>query len=61
MAFTFACKDAGVDCAYVAQGETMDEVMAEAAEHAKAVHGYTDEQLNDPKMMETMKELVKQS
>ncbi len=61
MGFTLACKDAGVDCPYIARGETMDEVFADAAKHGKDIHGYTDEQLKDPKMMEMMKALVKQT
>ena len=36
-------------CPYVAQGENMEELMADLGKHAKEVHGYTDEQLQDPK------------
>ena len=60
MAYTFACKDAGVDCTFVARGETMDEVFASAVNHAKEVHGYTDEQLKDPETVEMMKKVVKE-
>ena len=59
MAYTIACRDAGVACDYVAKGETEEEVMSEAAKHVKAVHGYTDEQLNDPKFVEDTKKLIK--
>ncbi|UCH32107.1 MAG: DUF1059 domain-containing protein [Candidatus Bathyarchaeota archaeon] len=38
----------------------MDELRADLANHAKTVHGYTDEQLKDPKMMEAVKAAVKQ-
>ena len=61
MAYTLACRDAGVDCPYVARGETIEELFEEAAKHVKEVHGYTDEQLNDPKSKEEMKALVKQT
>ena len=61
MGFTLACKDTGVDCPHIVEGETMDEIFADAAKHAKDVHGYTDEQLKDPKMMEMMKALVKET
>jgi len=61
MAYTLACKDAGVDCPYVARGETTEELFEEASKHLKEVHGYTDEQLNDPKMIEEMKKLTKQT
>ncbi len=60
MGMTLACKDLGVECPYVAHGETMDDLMADMGPHAKEVHSYTDEQLNDPKMMETVKAKVKQ-
>ena len=59
MAKIFACRDTGIACDYVARGETIDELNAEIAKHAKEVHGYTDEQLSDPKMVEMIKSLIK--
>lgn len=59
MAMTFTCKDVGVDCPYVARGETEEELMADIAKHAKEVHGYTDEQLKDPEMMKKVKAAIK--
>jgi predicted small metal-binding protein len=59
VAKTFACKDVGVDCPYVARGETEQEVMAAVSKHAKKVHGYTDEQLKDPAMMKKIKAAIK--
>ena len=50
----------GVACPFVAKGETMDEMMEVAVKHVKADHGYTDEQLNDPKMQEEIKAAVKE-
>ncbi|MDH4268725.1 MAG: DUF1059 domain-containing protein [Dehalococcoidia bacterium] len=62
MAYTLACRDAGeTTCPFVARGETKEEVLAQAAKHAKEVHRYTDEQLNDPKMMKQMKTIIKQA
>ncbi len=61
MAYTLACRDAGVDCPYVAQGETEEEVMAEGEKHVKAVHGFTDEQVKDPKFIEENKKLIKKA
>ncbi len=61
MAYTFACRDIGEDCPYVARGETIDEVMADAGKHAKEAHGYTDEQLKDPKLVEEVKKLIKET
>ena len=33
------CRDVGFDCDAVIQGETTEEVMAQAGPHAKEVHG----------------------
>jgi predicted small metal-binding protein len=32
------CKDAGVDCDFVARGETEDELFQKAAEHGRTAH-----------------------
>ena len=61
MAYTLACRDAGVTCPYVAQGETKEEVLKNASKHVKEVHGYTDEQLNDPKFIEESKKIIKKA
>lgn len=61
MAYTLACRDLGSDCPYVARGETMEELFADAAKHGKEVHGMTDEQLKDPEMMEKMKAVIKET
>ena len=34
----FACKDLGMDCNFVASGETVDEVKMQVLEHAQIVH-----------------------
>ena len=60
MAYTLACRDLGGDCPYVARGETIDEVVQDGMKHAKEVHGYTDEQLNEPKMIEETKAAIKE-
>ena len=61
MTYTLACRDSGVDCDFVARGETEEEVLANGAAHVKAVHGYTDEQLNDPKFQEEIKKIIKKA
>ena len=61
MTYELACADVGVACSFVAQGETMDELMVDVAKHAKAEHGYTDEQLNDPETQKKVKAAVKES
>lgn len=61
MAYTLACRDAGQPtCPFVARGKTKEEVLTQAAKHGKQVHGYTDAQLRDPKMMEQMKAIIKE-
>jgi len=59
LTYKLACKDTGVDCPFVAQGETMDEMMEVAVKHVKAEHGYTDEQINDPGMQKVIKAAIK--
>ncbi len=59
MAKTMACRDVGVDCPYVAHGETEEELMADITKHGKEVHGYTEEQLEDPEMMKKVKAAIK--
>ena len=33
------CRDAGFDCEGVIRGESVDDVMAQAGQHAKDAHG----------------------
>lgn len=61
MAYTLACRDIGEECHFVAKGETEEEVLAEAAKHAKEVHGFTDEQVNDPEFLEESRKVIKQA
>lgn len=53
---TIACKDAGMDCDFIATGTTDEEVMGKAMEHLESVHSdkladmaktMTPEQIND--------------
>jgi predicted small metal-binding protein len=37
---TLSCRDVGVDCDFQATGDTVEEVLAQTAEHAKTAHGY---------------------
>jgi predicted small metal-binding protein len=49
------CRDAGVACDFVAQAETMEELMKKVREHAQKDHGYKD---IPPEMVEKVKKLV---
>jgi predicted small metal-binding protein len=49
---TFACKDLGMDCSFVASGSTVEEVKEKAIAHAQVVHidmlaTMTPAQMND--------------
>jgi predicted small metal-binding protein len=62
MAYTLACKDLGQPtCPFVARAATKEEVLSQTAKHAKQVHGYTDAQLSDPKVVEQTKAKIKQA
>ena len=36
------CRDVGVDCDFVARGETEDDVLRQCGEHARSAHGFAD-------------------
>jgi predicted small metal-binding protein len=48
------CRDVGFDCDAVVSGENDEEILVQVVEHAKGVHGLTDEQLSDPALVETV-------
>jgi predicted small metal-binding protein len=62
MGFKVVCKDIDPksSCPYVASGDSIDELQADLAQHAKTVHNYTDEQLQDPKVVEAIKAAIKE-
>ncbi len=55
MAKAIYCKDAGFDCAEVVRGQTEEEVLQKAAEHAKAVHNTEV----TPEMAQQVRALIK--
>lgn len=59
MGYSIACKDAGVDCDWTGRSETKEDLMAALATHAKEVHDYTDEQLNDPELAGKIESVIK--
>src|SRR6266404_6997391 len=42
MAKTVSCRDVGMDCDFVAKGETDEDIMQQAAEHARTAHNMTE-------------------
>ncbi len=58
MAKELHCRDLGFDCEGVVTAESEDEVVAQAAIHARDVHGMTDEQLGDPAFAEQVRSQI---
>lgn len=42
MSKVLRCRDVGVDCDFVARGETVEEVLEKAQEHACTDHGFAN-------------------
>lgn len=40
MAKVLTCREVGMDCEFVARGNTEEEIMVQAAAHAQKVHGF---------------------
>ena len=49
------CRDAGVDCDFVARAENFDELMKKVKEHAQKDHGYKE---IPPELVAKVKSLV---
>jgi predicted small metal-binding protein len=57
---TIACRDAGVpNCDYVAKGETEEELMKDAGQHAVRDHGYKEEEIMTPEMKEKIRSHIR--
>jgi len=57
MAKTLSCRDAGVDCDFVAKGETVEEIFAQCAKHGKEAHGMEE---IPPDLVEKMRGLIRE-
>lgn len=55
------CRDVGPDCDAVVHGESEDEILAQVVDHAKTVHGMTDEQIADPAFQEHVRNQIHDS
>jgi predicted small metal-binding protein len=42
MSKVVSCRDVGVDCDFVARGETEQEILQQCAEHGRKEHGMTE-------------------
>lgn len=57
MAKVIRCRDAGVDCDFVARGETEEELFRVALEHGRTYHGMTE---IPPDLVEKMRGLIRE-
>jgi len=42
MSKVLSCRDAGVDCDFVARGETEEDILSQTVEHAREAHGMSE-------------------
>jgi len=55
---TFKCRDLGMDCDFVATGNTVEEVKKKAFEHAGQVHADMLKTMSTPEQMAAMEKQV---
>ncbi|HZC50820.1 MAG TPA: DUF1059 domain-containing protein [Nitrososphaeraceae archaeon] len=58
---TVSCREVGVDCDYIAKGETEEEIMNNAGEHAVKDHGYKQEDIMTPEIKEKIRQHIRRS
>ena len=56
---TIACRDVGKDCDCIISGETEEELMKNAAEHAVTEHGYEQQDIMTPEMQENIRSHIR--
>jgi predicted small metal-binding protein len=59
--YTISCRDVGRDCDCIVQGETEEEIMKNAAEHAVKDHGYKKEEIMTSEMKEKIKSYIRKA
>lgn len=59
MAKELRCSDVGFSCDAVVRGESEDEIMQQAAQHAQEVHGLSEEDLRDPATAEKIRSSIR--
>jgi len=57
---TLTCSDAGFDCAAVIKGDTEDEIMSKAGEHATTEHNIKAEDMT-PELTQKIRGLIRSS
>ena len=56
---TIACLDVGQPCDCVLSGETEEEILKKAAEHAVKDHGFKETEIMTPEMQQNIKSHIK--
>jgi predicted small metal-binding protein len=55
---SLTCRDAGFDCAAVIKGDTEDEIMQKAGEHARSEHNIKPEDMT-PELQQKIRGLIR--
>ena len=58
---TVSCREVGMDCDYVCKGETEEEIMKNAEQHAVQDHHYKPEEIMTPELQQKIKSHIKRS
>jgi predicted small metal-binding protein len=58
---TVSCREVGCDCDYVAKGETEEELLKDASQHALSDHGYKEEEIMSPELKDKIKSHIRKS
>jgi predicted small metal-binding protein len=56
---TIACREVGQPCDCVLSGESEEELLKRAAEHAVNDHGYKEEEITTPEIQHNIKSHIK--
>jgi predicted small metal-binding protein len=58
---TVSCREVGMDCDYVCKGETQEEIMKNAEQHAVQDHHFKVEEILTPEMQQKIKSHIKRT
>jgi predicted small metal-binding protein len=56
---SLSCKDVGVDCDHVCKGETEEELMEKAKQHAIQDNHFTEEEITNTEIQNKIKSHIK--
>ncbi|HEY5995499.1 MAG TPA: DUF1059 domain-containing protein [Candidatus Deferrimicrobiaceae bacterium] len=54
MGYTLKCRDMGIECDYVVEGRTEEELIYKAAEHGRSAHGIKEISDQDKRKMQRL-------